>query len=84
MAARKSAPKAEASTPQDASAEGPTPEPAPEPTPEPAPKPELPPAVAPAPPEPVHTYKAPRPEPKRAGGHVLTERGWELDTGQEA
>ena len=29
---------------------------------------------------PVKRYRAPRPAPFRAGGHVLTERGWVLDT----
>lgn len=39
---------------------------------------------APPPPrEPIRTYTAPRPEPKRAGGYVLTERGWVLDPEQE-
>jgi len=49
---------------------------APEPSPEPAPEPA--PAAAP-----VGRYQIQRPEPVRCGGHVLTERGWVLDTGQE-
>ena len=68
----------------------------PEPIPEPVPKlpatmtepvsysePEEAPAAAPAPPGPVRTYKAPRPEPTRCGGWVLTDHGWVLDTEQE-
>jgi len=50
---------------------------APDATPEPADAA----AAQPSPPaEPVRTFKAPTPEPKRAGGYVLTERGWEIDT----
>ena len=80
MAARKGAPEAEAATPQAASSEGPTPEPAdgPEGAPVAAPAP------PPAPPQPIRRYVAPKPTPIRAGGHVLTERGWEIDTGQES
>lgn len=35
-------------------------------------------------PSPVKRYQAPRKALYRAGGHVLTERGWELDRGQES
>ena len=83
MAARKSALKAAASTPQDAAAGGPTPEPVIDiPTvevlaePEPAPV---------APPHPVKRYQvAPSAHlGTRVGGCVLTERGWVRDTSEQ-
>lgn len=80
MATRKQAPQSETPPPESGVSAGePSPEPAPsEPAPAAAPAEPVPPA------EPVRKYQIERPAPYRAGGHVLTERGWELDTGQEA
>jgi len=79
--ARKSAPVAETPPEEVVSAPEPTPEPAPEPAPAAAPA--LPEPVTPTVAVPVRTYKAPRPEPTRCGGWVLTERGWEIDQQKE-
>jgi len=38
------------------------------------------PASAPKGREPVREYRTPPREPMRAAGHILTDRGWELDT----
>ena len=81
--ARKPAPEPEVA-PAAASAPEPPPELAPVAGPEPESAPEPAPEVAPAPLEPVRKYEIPRPEPTRCGGYVLTDRGWVLDTDQEA
>ena len=94
MTARKGARKAAAGAPHPAAAAGPdTPTsddtPSPEKTvelskattgaePDPVAAVEF--TPAPVKPSPVKRYAAPRPKPFRAGGHVLTERGWVLDT----
>ena len=92
MAARKSAPVAETPPEEVVSAPEPTPEPEPEPVVEIPTVEEIeaemddpdawgePEDAPPPPPEPIRTYEIPRPEPTRAGGYVLTQSGWVLDT----
>lgn len=73
-------PRKRAGSPPKAASPAAADEPAPAVAPAPAPPPATDQAAAR---EPVHTFRITRPDPIRAGGYVLTDRGWELDTDKE-